>query len=142
LKVKRTKRLNNSPKKQPKYRSGFEKKAAKSLEEAGIKYEYETRTVNYVIPASNHRYVPDFLLTPNGILVEAKGKFDRASRQKMALVIEQNPDLDIRILFMRDNTISKSSKTKYSDWCKKKNIKFHISAIGEIPREWTTTKGK
>ena len=54
----------------------------------------------------------------------------------MVLVIEQNPDIDIRLLFMRDNYISKKSKTKYSDFCKKRNIKYHVSVMGEIPKEW------
>lgn len=54
----------------------------------------------------------------------------------MALVIEQHPDLDIRLLFMRDNPIYKGSKTKYSTWCKERGIKFHVSANGEVPDEW------
>jgi hypothetical protein len=54
----------------------------------------------------------------------------------MAAVIEQNPDLDIRMLFMRNNPITKTSKTKYSDWCDKRGIKYHISANGSVPEEW------
>jgi hypothetical protein len=54
----------------------------------------------------------------------------------MALVFEQNPDLDIRFLFMRDNKISKNSKTRYSDWCKKRGIKYAVSEHGHIPDEW------
>lgn len=54
----------------------------------------------------------------------------------MALVIEQNPDKDIRLLFMRDNFISKTSQTRYSTWCQKRGIKYHVSLNGSIPEEW------
>ena len=58
----------------------------------------------------------------------------------MALVVEQNPHLDIRILLMRDNKISKQSKTRYSDWLEKRNIKYAISEYGIIPEEWLAEK--
>lgn len=54
----------------------------------------------------------------------------------MGLVINQHPDKDIRMLFMRDNYIYKGSKTKYSDWCKAHGIKYHVSAHGTVPEEW------
>ena len=119
----------------PKLRSGFERKVKESLERRGVGYEYESTNVPYVVPQSKHRYVPDFKL-PNGVFVEAKGKFDAAARKKMTLVIEQNPDLDIRMLFMRDNKLAKTSKTKYSDWCEQRGIRYHVSASGEVPDEW------
>jgi len=59
----------------------------------------------------------------------------------MALVIEQNPDKDIRLLFMRNNKISKVSNTKYSDWCDKRSIKYHVSEQGNVPREWLDETG-
>lgn len=125
----------------PKLRSGFEKKVKDGLERRGVSYEYESTNVPYVVPESKHRYVPDFKL-PNGVFVEAKGKFDAAARKKMSLVIEQNPDVDIRMLFMRDNKLTKSSKTKYSDWCEKRGIAYHVSAAGEIPTEWLEVNKK
>lgn len=127
------------------YRSGFEKKVMDYLEERGVTYKYESRRVRYLIPESKHYYTPDIEL-PNGILVEVKGKFDPDARQKMALVLEQNPDLDIRMLFMVDNKISKQSKTRYSDWCTKRGIKFAVSKSGHIPEAWlmedATTQGE
>ena len=52
----------------------------------------------------------------------------------MVLVIEQNPKLDIRMLFERDHKISKRSKTRYTEWCEKRGI---VCAVGrEIPKEW------
>lgn len=97
--------------------------------------------MHYEVPVKKHRYTPDFILA-NGIIVECKGRFDAATRQKMAYVIEQNPDLDIRLLFMRDNTISKASTTKYSDWCDKRGIKYTVSSSGEVPEEWLKEKKK
>lgn len=120
----------------PKMRSGFEKKIKEDLERRGVPYKYEQTTIPYTIPESKHRYVPDFELPNCGIFVEGKGKFDAAARKKMTLVIEQNPDKDIRMLFMRNNKITKTSKVSYTDWCEKRGIKCHVSATGEVPEEW------
>jgi hypothetical protein len=125
----------------PKYRSGFEKKVAAYLKELKVKFEYETLKVKYTVPTSAHVYTPDFIL-PNGVCVEVKGNFNRESRTKMALVMEQNPDKDIRMLFMRNNYISKQSKTKYSDWCDRRGIKYHVSAMGHVPEEWILEEEK
>lgn len=116
-------------------RSGYERKLWKFLEANKVPFEYESLSIPYKVPVKNRRYTPDFILA-NGIYVEAKGKLDAKSREKMQLVVEQHPDLDIRILLMRDNKISKQSKTRYSDWCKKVGIKYHVSEHGEIPPEW------
>jgi hypothetical protein len=121
--------------KEKKMRSGFERKIAAALKERGVVYEYETDKITYTIPESKHYYVPDFKL-PNGIYVEGKGIFDRDSRQKMVLVIEQNPDKDIRILFMRNNKLTRTAKQTYGEWCDKRNIKWAVSSKGEVPEEW------
>lgn len=60
----------------------------------------------------------------------------------MALVIEQNPDKDIRFLFMRDNKIQKTSKMRYSDWCEKRGIKCYVSEDGHVPEEWLNEPSK
>lgn len=120
-------------------RSGLEKKVAEYLDQNKVEYEYETVVLSYEIPTEKHKYKPDFILK-NGIIIEAKGNFNAQTRKKMGLVIEQNPDLDIRMLFMRDNKISKSSKTAYSDWCEKRGIKYTVSANGTVPEEWIKAK--
>ena len=116
-------------------RSGLEKKVATYLDQKKVKYEYEKQVIKYTVPESQHRYTPDFVL-PNGIIIECKGRFTPADRKKMSLVIEQHPELDIRMLFMLDNTLSKSSKTTYSMWCEKRGIKYAVSKTGVIPKEW------
>lgn len=114
------------------YRSKFEAKIAEQLKKAKIKFKYETERIRFTEPESKHIYKPDFIL-PNGIMIETKGKWDSDSRKKMALVREQNPSLDIRILFMRDQPIRKGSETYYSDVAKKLGYQY---AFKEIPKDW------
>ena len=115
-----------------KYRSKFEKTIADSLAKKKIKFEYEKDSIRFIEPESKHIYKPDFKL-PNGIYIETKGKWDSDSRKKMALVKAQHPELDIRILFMRDQPIRKGSNTMYSDVCKKLG---YVYAFKEVPKEW------
>lgn len=103
------------------------------MDKAGVSYEYEPTTLLYTVPESMRKYTPDVVL-PNGIIVEIKGRFTVHDRKKMVLVIEQNPELDIRMLFERDHKISKRSKTRYTEWCEKRDIKCAVGR--EIPEEW------
>lgn len=115
-----------------KVRSGFEKSIAQDLEHKKVDFQYETLKLKYKVPERTATYTPDFLL-PNGIIVESKGKFTSADRKKMLLVIEQHPEVDIRMVFMRDQRLSKASNTYYSEWCEKHGIKY---AVKQIPDEW------
>ena len=115
------------------FKSGLEETISQQIESYGIKVEYETEKVPYIIPASTHTYSPDFKL-PNGIRVETKGRFVAADRKKHLLVKEHNPHLDIRFVFSNSkNKISKKSKTTYGDWCEKNGYKY---ADKTIPNEW------
>lgn len=117
------------------YRSGLEARIAETLLEKGVNFEYEERVINYVKPQKNARYTPDFVL-PNGIIIEVKGRFLTADRQKHLLVKQQFPELDIRFVFSRSKErISKQSKTTYAMWCEKNGFKF---ADENIPDEWLT----
>lgn len=91
--------------------------------------------LSYIVPASKKNYIPDYRL-PNNVILEAKGKLDRDARKKMALIKEQHPDADIRILFMRDNPITKGSKTRYSDWAKAHGFIYAVSEKGVVPDGW------
>ena len=46
----------------------------------------------------------------------------------------------IRLLFMRNNTLSKVSKTTYTDWCEARGIISHVSEDGRLPTEWLNEK--
>jgi len=113
------------------FRSQLEEKVSDLLCELGIDYEYEPTKVPYEI---QHHYSPDFLL-PNGVYLETKGYWDSADRRKMKAVVEQNPDLDIRMVFQAPfNTISKKSKTTYAKWCERHKIPW--TSWHNIPMEW------
>jgi len=123
------------------YRSGLEETIANQLQKKDIPFEYENKAniVKYVIPASDHTYLPDFKL-PNGIIVETKGRFVLADRKKHKLIKEQYPDLDIRFVFSNSNTkISKGSKTTYASWCEKLDIPY---ADKTIPQSWLDEPSK
>jgi hypothetical protein len=125
--------------KRERYRSGFEVKVKKSLESRGIEFKYESEKLPYIVPESKHLYTPDFIVQTGvgtTIYVEAKGNFTAADRKKMKLVIEQNPDKDIRMLFMRNNKIQRNSKTTYGSWCDKHGIKWAVSSLGHVPETW------
>ena len=115
------------------FRSGLEERIAEQLDKAGVDYTYEEVKVKYIKPASQHVYTPDFVLA-NGIIVETKGRFLMADRQKHILVKRHNPTLDIRFVFSNSNArISKTSRTTYASWCEKNGFLF---ADKQIPEEW------
>ena len=115
------------------FRSGLEERIAEQLDKAGVEYTYEKLKLDYVKPASRHVYTPDFVLA-NGIIIETKGRFLLADRQKHILVKRHNPTLDIRFVFSNSNArISKASTTTYAQWCIKNGFKY---ADKTIPEEW------
>lgn len=121
------------------YRSGLENNIAEQLKDAGVSAVYEKFTLPYTIPATQHKYTPDFIL-PNGIIVEAKGIFDVADRQKHILVKKQYPNLEVRFVFSNPKTkLYKGSKTTYGAWCEKHGYKY---AKGYIPDSWLADKHK
>ena len=62
-----------------KFRSGLEEKVSDLLLELGVKYEYESTKVPYILECN---YTPDFLL-PNGVFLETKGHLSEEDRRKM-----------------------------------------------------------
>lgn len=116
------------------WRSGLEDVVGEQLKGLGIRYEYETLTIPYAQPMKPRRYTPDFVLLHNGIIVETKGRFVTADRQKHLLVKAQYPDLDLRFVFSRSrDRISKQSETTYGVWCEKKGFLY---ADLRIPQAW------
>jgi hypothetical protein len=118
------------------YRSGFELKVSEKLNEAKVSFGYEDTVIPYIKPATTHKYTIDFRL-PNGILIEAKGRWTLEDRKKHLLVRKQHPELDIRIVFQSpNNKIRKGSKTTYADFCDKHGIQW---AAKEVPESWYKT---
>lgn len=132
-----------------KFRSKFEERIWRNARADGLVAVYEPTKFGYAHPV--HRgtctacgatntatrpstYIPDFGLK-NGTYVEAKGKFTPANRTRMLAFRDARPDLTVRILFMRDNWLTKKHASKYSDWAQAAGFEY---AIGDrIPREWT-----
>lgn len=115
------------------FRSGLEEQEADTLGGLGVPFRYESFKVPYRIERDAN-YTPDFLLLDNAIIIETKGRFVSADRQKHLLIKKQHPDLDIRFVFSNPRQrISKQSKTTYGMWCEKNGIKY---AAKTIPQEW------
>lgn len=114
------------------FRSGLEEKVGEQLKKLFGSVEYETEKIKYTLNEVR-TYTPDFL-TPNGIIIETKGRFTPDDRKKHLLIKEQYPDLDIRFVFSNSNNkIRKGSKTSYADWCDKNGFQ-HANKL--IPEEW------
>lgn len=115
----------------PNYRSGFERSLAVQLNKSKVKWSYEPDKISYVIEKT---YTPDFKLERSGVYLEGKGVLDAETRQKMLAVKKQNPDLDIRFVFMSpENRISRTSRTTYSQWAERHGFKW---CGPNIPEDW------
>lgn len=121
------------------FRSGLEEKIAEELDRLGIDAKYEETVIEYLKPARKCKYTPDFVL-PNGIIIETKGRFVTADRQKHIAVKEQHPSLDIRFVFSNSRArISKKSSTTYAMWCTRYGFKF---ADKSVPMAWIDEGGR
>ncbi|MAZ33848.1 MAG: putative endonuclease I [Prokaryotic dsDNA virus sp.] len=117
-----------------KFRSKFEKKIWNNAKKSKRKIEYEPQD-SHLSYTLSRKYIPDFRL-PNGILVEAKGRFTSQDRTKMLRVQLENPGLDIRLLFQRaNNRLTKSPNSlMYWQWAERHGFEW---AEGEtIPAQW------
>lgn len=122
------------------YRNRFEEKTGDSLLFLGVDFGYEDTKISYTVSGT---YLVDFkIITKSGktIYIETKGNgrsFDHATRRKMIAVKEQNPDVDLRIVFYSDGKIGPKRKDgsfmRQSDWAIKHGFKY---AIRDIPQEW------
>lgn len=117
-----------------KYRSKLEERLAKQLTDSGVEFSYETLKISYEIPSRKAKYTPDFVV--GDIIIEAKGRFRTAQdRQKLLLVKEQYPDLDLRLVFQNAKTpIYPGSPTPLSKWAEDNG--FIWADNGKIPEEW------
>lgn len=133
---------------EPNFRSGLEKKVAEQLEQDGVEYGHESQWIHYTVPAREAKYLPDFSFAGSPIIIEAKGRFGGGNprfkqpasdgakeRQKLILLKEQHPELDIRIVFQRASTpIYPGSKTTYGKWADDHG--FLWADKGLVPDKW------
>ena len=133
---------------EPNFRSGLEKKVAEQLDGGGVAYGHESQWIRYTVPEREAKYLPDFSFDGSPIIIEAKGRFGGGNprfkqpatdgakeRQKLILLKEQHPELDIRIVFQRASTaIYPGSKTTYAKWADDHGFKW--SDKGTVPDSW------
>lgn len=112
------------------FKSKLEVRISKELKKQ--KAQYEVDAFDYVI---KKKYVCDFTVpTKHGpVYLEVKGYFSQEDRAKMRAVKECNPNIDIRLVFDRDNKLSKKSKMTYGEWADKYGFPY---AIGGVPKGW------
>ena len=118
------------------YRSGYEKDVAESLAEAVHSARYEAASLRYEVRAWR-RYLPDFLLPEQAIVIEAKGRFTAADRAKMLLIKRQYPALDICILLQNPKD-KLTPRMTAGDWCVKHGFPFARGP--KIPTAWACHK--
>jgi hypothetical protein len=122
---------------QARYRNGLEKRIGAQLSEAGVRFKYEPRTIPILVPARKATYLPDFAASDAPIIIESKGYFYNGAkdRQKLILVKEQHPELDIRIVFQdASKKIYKKSPTTYGQWATDHG--FTWADKGIVPDAW------
>lgn len=107
---------------------------AAELQSIGCLALYEPCRFKYEPIKKVRTYTPDFIL-PNGIVIETKGRFVSADRQKHLALQECYPELDIRFVFQNPNAkINKGSTTTYSMWCDRHGFQY---AAKSVPLAWT-----
>jgi hypothetical protein len=111
-----------------KYRSKFEAAVASDLaRKLGHPPAYESITVSY-----RKEYTPDFVL-PNGILVECKGHFRATDRAKLLAVLNQHPELDLRIVLQTPHCKLSGTSLTHARWCEKHGIVWSATVV---PEDW------
>lgn len=137
------------------YKSGLESSVADSMEEQGIEFRYEPKTFEYrkrVVKgvcdacggdktSQRCTYLPDFVVgeqraTGGRVYIETKGFFAPHDRAKLVAVKQDNPDLDLRLIFGSNNKLNKKKDARYSDWCEQHNFPYYVGK--EFPSSWAS----
>ena len=128
------------------FRSQFERRLRDRLDKEGVIYAYERDTYRITVPVSgarcttcgssrgvvrNSTYTPDFFF--RHFIVESKGKFTARDRKRVLAYRVAYPGHSYAILFQRDNKLSKTSKTRYTEWATAHGIPC---AVGWFKPEW------
>lgn len=132
-------------------RSGYELTVLTDLERRGIPYEYEPDSLAIWLPVRGTKcgscgvlgksdktavYTVDVRLS-NGRYIELKGKLAVADRTRLKSLIREWGDKfprPLSLMFMRDNFITKTHKTRYSEWAR--SLGFDVYVGNRIPEEW------
>lgn len=127
-------------------RSGWECRELNRLIAGSVPFEYEAERFPWYETVAGvsceecgssrcgvvRYYTPDVFLK-DGPVVELKGKLTPRNRKIMVGVKKAHPDLDLRIVFQRDNKLGTKKWHRYSDWAEWAGFEY---AIGSIPEAW------
>tara|TARA_R100001163_G_scaffold59051_1_gene47629 strand:- start:1069 stop:1479 length:411 start_codon:yes stop_codon:yes gene_type:complete len=117
------------------FRSKSEEKIYNYLLNKKIPHEYEKGKIEYQW-LEDKKYIPDFILKENGIILEVKGRFVREDRKKHLFIRKQKPELDIRFIFDNPKAkLYKGGKMTNASWCDKHKFKYCSLREG-IPEAW------
>ena len=107
------------------FKSKLEEQVWKVLKNHFPSVKYEPDKFKYIQPEKERTYIPDFKTGKRNIYLEAKGKLDLDTRQKMVWFRDTNPNITVIFLFMNpDNKINKRSKTTYWMWAEANEFKW------------------
>jgi hypothetical protein len=123
--------------KKPRYKSKFEAAVAAVLPRGT---QYEPHTFPYTLELE---YTPDWRIPTTSrlappVYIETTGKFDYEKRRKLAAVKRAHPGLDLRILFQRNNKLSRKSKMTNMEWAAKHG--FRASVFPQLPLDPKETR--
>ena len=125
------------------YRSKFQEAIAELLDERGVAYTHEGEAIEYRKPERTAKYTPPFALC-TGIILQQKGRFVTADRQKHILIKQQFPNREVRFIFWDAQArISKLSDTTYAAWCDRYGFTWTCykanrkAKLPVVPLEWT-----
>lgn len=135
-----TSKRRKTPRLESRYRSRFEQRVAEGLEKRSIPYAYESFKIEYEVPSRTAKYLPDFQLLHNSIVIEVKGRFVASDRAKHLWIKAQHPEIDIRFVFQNSqNKLYRGSPTTYAMWCEKHGFRY---ADKEVPVHWIKERPK
>lgn len=88
--------------------------------------KYEAESFPYTLECS---YTPDFRITTKDgtFFIESKGYLRGDHRRTLLNVKDQYEGaVDLRLLFQRDQKVSKGAKMKYSDWAERYGFQYAV----------------
>jgi hypothetical protein len=112
------------------YRSRAENALANWLNERKIKFDYETIKLPYTTRvvsgfcdkcgnkkcSQRHVYLLDFWFPKHEFGIELKGRLTGHDRDKMVAVKRDNPEVNIKMLFLSNNRLHPRTEKRYMDW--------------------------
>ena len=126
-----------------KYRGSMQEKLAACLKRHKLTFSYELYAVPYVIPAVTQYLKTEFAVEcKDGHLMNIfmAEHFTLGRMRELELVKDQQPHLDIRIIFSNPEATLLNSITTYSEWCDERGILWaqarYKSEIKSVVERW------